>query len=187
MKKMLRIIYFAILSSLLLPSVANAISSDQVNVFNNGIYYFNTDVGTSSESSNPCGANQAGNGSIDQLMQAIAENESGGDPTAYNGGGQAYGRYQMIHSTWQDRAKAYDNVAGTNIAGTYPNASDDNKGNIQDAVEYIFLVKESVQFNGSVFKIAVNQYWPVANTDYSQLDIIPAPERRQYGDCAQLC
>lgn len=80
----------------------------------------------------------------------------------------------MINSTWQSRAKAYDNVAGTNFAGTYPNASDDKTGDIQDAVEYIFMVKESIQFNGSVFKIAVNQYWPVANTDYSQLDIIPA-------------
>lgn len=120
-----------------------------------------------------------GDGSIDRLLQAIAQHESGGNPNAYNPGGPAYGKYQMLPGTWQGRAKAYDNAAGLTVASTFatpPTVPPSSNEAIQDGVEYIEFLKESIKWNGSVFRIAVDQYWPIANTDYSQLDIVPYPD-----------
>lgn len=78
MKLVFRITYFVILSILFLPSVAGAISSDQVNTFNNGIYYFNTDIGTDSptcgDDSTPTGSNPSGGSfSLDQVKAFAGE------------------------------------------------------------------------------------------------------------------
>src|SRR5690349_13543633 len=46
-------------------------------------------------------------------LQAIAQCESGGDPTAIGGGGSFRGKYQFMQSTW-------DNVAPEGYAGVDP-------------------------------------------------------------------
>ena len=40
-------------------------------------------------------------GGPSSLLAAIADCESGGDPTAISGGGQYHGKYQFTRSTWR--------------------------------------------------------------------------------------
>jgi hypothetical protein len=164
-----------ILCPILTPTAAKALSAEDLHtIYNDSSWYKLGGLGLSDSSI--CGSGPGTpTGSIELLMQVIAKHESGGDPTASNSGGGAYGKYQMISDTWDSRAGAYDKAAGTNFVGQYAEASNAPEA-VQDAVQYIYLAKESIKWNGSVFRIAVDQYWPVANSDYSQLDIVPLPQ-----------
>lgn len=108
-----------------------------------------------------------GDGSIDRFMRAVAKNESGGDPKAYNPAGPAYGKYQYITTTWQGATRSYYPPAIR-----YVNASDAPE-TVQDAVTFYRFAALANKYGGSVFKIAVVQYYLAAIDDPSLLDIVP--------------
>src|SRR5690606_2328989 len=103
-----------------------------------------------------CDPNFSG-GSLERYLQVLASNESGGNPTAANPAGGAYGKYQYIQSTWQSVASTY-----------YPPATQFATANlapeeVQDAVAYLEYSVKFKTFNGDVFKMAVSHYYPAAN------------------------
>lgn len=165
-------LYLFFVLVLQLPAV-NALSAEQQNLFNSGILYFDANAGSSSTTCSDSTVQSAGIGTIGRLLQAIAQHESGGDPSLPPNGGGASGRYQDIQGTWQGRAKLYDGFAGTNFAGAYSEAY---KAPVedQDAVQYVWAMTEASSWKGSVFRIEIDQYLPAANSDYSLLDQIPA-------------
>ena len=135
----------------------------------NAPLYDPNSVSLTDNNTNPCGG--GGNASIDRLLQAIAKHESGGDPTAGNTAGGAYGKYQYIDSTWQSSVKAYYPEASK-----YTRASDAPES-IQDAVTYYRFSALDAKYQGSVWKIAVVQYYPAALDNLAYwMDRVPAPE-----------
>jgi hypothetical protein len=59
------------------------------------------------------GSGGGGGSTASAGLEAIAQCESGGDPTAIGGGGAFRGKYQFMQSTW-------DNVAPKGYAGVDP-------------------------------------------------------------------
>lgn len=115
---------------------------------------------------------------IDRLLRAIAQRESGGDPTAEASGSTASGKYQYIDGTWQSRKSSYP------PSGDYTHAANAPEP-IQDAVAYIEYTKKIQDFNGDLVKIAVSHYYPIANTDPEKMDIVPPGNTltpRQYAE-----
>lgn len=125
------------------------------------------------------GGDSAGPGSLDAFLQALAKQESGGNPTAANPGSSARGKYQYITGTWQARWTLYP------PANKYATA-DKAPESVQDAVAYIEYAQKWKEFNGSIFKLAISHFYPAANSDPSLLDkhIGPAsnPTPREYGN-----
>jgi Transglycosylase-like domain len=61
--------------------------------------------------------------SVSPQLQAIAQCESGGDPTAIGGGGLYRGKYQFTYGTWQS-------VGGTGDPAAAPEAEQDRRAAI---------------------------------------------------------
>ena len=65
----------------------------------------------------------AGASAVSPQLEAIAQCESGGDPTAIGGGGLYRGKYQFSISTWQS-------VGGTGDPAAAPEAEQDRRAAI---------------------------------------------------------
>jgi len=117
---------------------------------------------------NVCGATAKESGdTLTRFLQALADQESGGDPKAQSGGSSASGKYQYIDSTWQGVTNAYP------PAKQYSRAKDAPE-EYQDAVAYIEYAAKFKTFNGDLVKLAVSHYYPPALTNPSLMDVIPA-------------
>ncbi|HSX41104.1 MAG TPA: N-acetylmuramoyl-L-alanine amidase [Candidatus Saccharimonadales bacterium] len=130
----------------------------------------------STTSSNP---SSVSGDQVIRFLQALAEQESGGDPTQPGSAGSARGKYQYIDTTWQNNSQAYYPPAHA-----YPMANLAPE-NMQDAVAYIEYSLKFKELNNDLFKLAVSHFWPVANQDPSQLDIYPPSNNitpRQYAN-----
>lgn len=96
---------------------------------------------------------------LDQLLQAIALHESGGNPKAVNPeGGGAHGKYQYETSTWIGEAKIY-----------YPPALDYANADkapeaVQDALTYLRFLHEFTRLNEDALATATYNYWPKLDT-----------------------
>lgn len=109
-------------------------------------------------------------GDLDKLQRVFAFRESGGNPTAGNDKGGAFGKYQYIDLTWRASAtRYYPPAAQYSRASAAPES-------VQDAVFRLEYTKKLKDFNNDMFKIIVSHYLPLANEDPSKLDIIPSPE-----------
>lgn len=127
--------------------------------------FYNSEAALSSNSN--CAGGASG-GDLDRFIQAIAEQESGGNYLAQSGSGSsdASGRYQYISTTWQGSA-----TQNYPPASAYPTAKA-APGPMQDAVMYIEYAKKFKSFNGDLFKLAVSHFYPAANSDPAALDQI---------------
>lgn len=169
-------ITFAFVFVLLLSQnlvMVSAITQEQRNSIGSGARYFNTEEDGTVNGSNPCSSG-AGYGSVDRLLKAIAKNESGGDPTAKNEP-YAYGKYQYTPDTWKSTIDSYYPPA----SGKYAVASDAPEA-VQDAVTFFKQAALAKKYEGSVWKIAIVWYYPVALEDLDYwMDRVPNP---QYGN-----
>lgn len=104
-------------------------------------------------------------GSLDRFLQALAAQESGGNITADNPKSTASGKYQYLDGTWHSSAQNYYPPALQ-----YAHAKDAPEA-VQDAVAYIEYSKQFSNYQGDLFKLAVNHFYPKANTDPSLLDV----------------
>lgn len=142
----------------------------------NGIFYYNPDDTGATCPSSPTTV-QAG--SLDAFLQALAKQESGGNPKAANPGSSARGKYQYLTDTWRARYTLYPPAKSYSTADQAPEA-------VQDAVAYIEYAQKWKQFDGSIFKLAISHFYPAANSDESLLDqhigTASNPTPRQYAD-----
>jgi hypothetical protein len=116
------------------------------------------------------GGSVASSDTITRFLQALADQESSGNPKANNVQGGARGKYQYIDRTWQGSAKTYYPPAYK-----YDNALDAPE-EYQDAVAYLEYTSKFKQYNGDLFKLAISHFFPAALTNPSLLDIVPHPE-----------
>ena len=99
-------------------------------------------------------------------LQAEALQENGGEVTGGSAGG-AEGKYQYIDSTWvSSAAKFYP------PASVYPDANAAPEA-YQDAVAYLNFAYFFKQEDNNLFKVAVDWFYPAANSDPSLLDVDP--------------
>jgi hypothetical protein len=120
----------------------------------------------------------SGGGTIDRFMQALAFQESGGNPTQPGSAGGAKGKYQYLDSTWRSRYSLYGPASAYSQAHLAPEE-------IQDAVVYIEYSQQFRKMDGDLFKIAIEHFYPKANTHPEYLDIIPSKNvitPRQYAE-----
>lgn len=111
-------------------------------------------------------AGGASGGDLGRFIQALAEQESGGDYLAQAHGSDATGRYQYISTTWAgSTAQNYPPAHAYATAMAAP-------GPMQDAVTYIEYARKFKDLNGDLFKLAVSHFYPAANSDPSALDKI---------------
>lgn len=168
----LSVIYYFLLCLLCLASPVRvlAITQDEANsIYTDTVWYDPNSSDFTDITGNICAA--GGEASVDRLMQAVAQHESGGDPGAVNAKGGAYGKYQYIDSTWQGAARSY-----YPSATQYTHASDAPEA-VQDAVTYYRFAALANKYDGSIWKIAVVQYYPAALDDLDYwMDRVPAPE-----------
>ncbi len=153
---------FLLLSGLvlLLPASASALSECQRKVIDSGVGYFDCERATI------CNNIGIVNGSVDRFLQVLAFQESGGNPLAdASPASDASGKYQYLNSTWQSRVDIYG------PAGQYKRAKDAPEA-VQDAVAYIEYTQKFKDLGGDLFKLAVSHFYPLANDDPSQLDVI---------------
>lgn len=118
------------------------------------------------------------NGSIDRFLQVLAYQESSNNPTAETSGSSASGKYQYIDSTWRARYDLYGPASAYARASQAPEA-------IQDAVAYIEYTETFRDLDNDIFKLAVNHFYPRANSDPSLLDTKPGNNSitvREYAD-----
>lgn len=160
----------------LAPATVYALTDAQQQIYNSGIYYFDT----SGSSNQGCSAAAPNSGSLDQFLRALITKEgTSGDPTSHTPGSSAYGKYQYFDSTWQSQAQAYYPPASQ-----YQHASDAPEA-VQDAVAYLEFTVVSLHESGSVFKMALVHYQPSALTSVSVLNTVPSGNSltpRQYAN-----
>jgi hypothetical protein len=183
--KTLRRLLFCLVFAVLLIArgtvVVHALDQCDLDAINNNSIWFNgcstADCSTTTSAQNPT---VAANGTLDRFLQVLAYQESGGNATAHNKSGSAAGKYQYITSTWRSTAKAYYPPALQ-----YPTA-DAAPEDIQDAVAYLEYTQVAKTFQNDFFKMAVNNYYPIANKNPALLDQVPPGGNtltpRQYGD-----
>jgi hypothetical protein len=163
--KRVLVITFVVLLTVPQAALAQAAASDPkkplIDYSDNDVNYYdrrgNSVCGSGSTSSND---------TITKFLQALAAQESGGNPNGPVSSGGAKGKYQYIDSTWRSRAASYP------PSGQYPQANLAPE-EIQDAVAYIEYSVKFKQFNGDLFKLAVSHFYPAANSNPSLLDVIP--------------
>lgn len=114
--------------------------------------------------------------SLDGFLQALAMQESGGDPLAANPTSSARGKYQYVTGTWQSVRGLYKPAEKYATADKAPEE-------IQDAVVYIEYAKKWKEFDGDPFKLAISHYLPAANSNPELLDSKKYdPTPREYAD-----
>lgn len=118
---------------------------------------------------NVCGGTATGGDTLTRFLQALADQESSGNPKAVSPG-HAYGKYQYIDDTWHGVAGKYYPPADK-----YAHASDAPE-EYQDAVAYIEYSVKFKSFNGDLFKLAVSHFFPAALDNPALMDVIPHPE-----------
>jgi hypothetical protein len=99
-------------------------------------------------------------GELSVILDTIRTIESGGDYTAPKNQGGASGAYQYVDTTWND----YEGFASAYLAPP----------EIQDARAAIDI-QSVLSTYGDVAYVPILWYWPIAETDPSQLDIVPGP------------
>jgi len=140
-----------------------AATAPKVDYTDNDINYYDP------RGNNVCGAFIKTDGDvITKFLQALADQESGGNPKDAASGSTASGKYQYTDDTWKA------------VTDLYPPAkayarSKDAPEEMQDAVAYIEYTGKFKKFNGDLFKLAVSHYYPAANDNPSLLDIVPFP------------
>lgn len=154
-KKILLVLLISILSITNVGGfTAYAISQNDLNsIYGDSIYY---EPNQNSSNSN-CSVDTGG--TLDAWMQATAIHESGGNPTANSGNG-AYGKYQIIPSSWKGWATAYYPPA---LQYSTANLAPEN---VQDALTYLTNLANYKNFGGDPFWLAVNWYSPAADSSY---------------------
>ena len=124
---------------------------------------------TSSPTPTPCtGSSGAYGGTFDQWLQAVAEVESGDNPTANNG--SATGIYQWEPETWLSNRTVYGPALQYNSADEAP-------ADVQFAVAYLNYGEALKSIEGQAnllvfnnnpfFWLSVEHYIPAALTDFS--------------------
>lgn len=136
----------------------NALSLEQRKLFNDEIFYFNHEVGTS------CTGGTGAAGGLDAFLQALALQESGGNPTAHSPISSASGKYQYLTGTWRSVGSTYYPPAlQYSAAFTAPES-------MQDALVKIEYTKKSQDLGGDPFKMAISHFYPAANDNPTYLD-----------------
>lgn len=175
MKKTLIFVIALFMSSVMIHDYAFAI--DENFFSSNDILFYDPTSGINTCSTTESTPSQPG--SLDAFLQALAKQESGGNPTAANPGSSARGKYQYITSTWQSRWDLYPPASKYATADLAPEAA-------QDAVVYIEYAQKWNEFKGSIFKLAISHFYPAANSDESLLDqhigTASNPTPREYAD-----
>lgn len=186
-------ISFTSVASLVLTSQAIALTPAQWDSLNGNTEYY-TGTGNGETGGNGNGGSAGGGttcsssgGTLDQYMQAEALVESDNDPTA-GSPSAASGKYQFEPATWQSWAQQY---YGPAQQYTYASAAPED---VQDAVMYLGNISPYEQFNGNVFVLAVNHFWPALDSaaeqdpsvDNSQLDFTPPDNIITVGQYANL-
>lgn len=152
--------FLILLSMLLIPQ--QVLYAQSIDYSANNINWYDKN------GNNVCGSGSAAisGDSVTKFLQALVEQESGGDIHAQSGTG-ARGKYQYIDSTWAASAGSYYPPALQ-----YTRASDAPE-EVQDAVAYLEYTVKFKKFNGDIFKLAVSHFYPLANDQPALLDVIP--------------
>ena len=139
--------------------------------------WVNWDPASGPNLNSTCGSSLGG--SLDQFMQAIAIQESGGNITA-GSPAHASGKYQFEPATWNSWAKDYYQPAQQY---QYASAAPQQ---VQDAVMYLGFIAIYKSQQGNIFNMAVEHYYPAALNNSSLLNIVPyggnSLTPRQYAD-----
>lgn len=179
------IIFSLLVLPLLFPTEALAASNaDNIGAGRDTVYFEKGDFGSECTVE----TSSSGEDGVDDFLRALADQESGGDPTAENPVSSASGKYQYIDSTWH--GLTYDNPSTPAKEGIYPPASKyahakDAPEAIQDAVAYIEYTKKFADLGNSIFNLAVSHFYPAALTDKSLLDKLIGGNSitpREYGE-----
>lgn len=153
--------------------VSAELSTEQKKVFSSGVGYFDVEDTSFCQAGLPIA-----NGSVDRFLQVLAFQESSGDPMAESSISSASGKYQYIDSTWRARYDLYGPASAYARASQAPEP-------VQDAVAYIEYTKTFRDLDNDIFKLAVNHFYPKANSDPSLLDTKPGGNSitvREYAD-----
>ena len=161
-------ILILVLSLAKMPSVgAQGLSQSQIRALQSNIFFYDT-------GNNGCSAGSVGGiSSLDRWMQAEAIAESGNYIKSVNLMG-AYGKYQIIPSTWAGLTTAYYPPGSVYAVASSAPAS------VQDAVVYLSNISTFIRFKGDPFWMAINWYDPLYTQYYPnkkapELNVIPAP------------
>src|SRR5215213_4247948 len=159
---------------------------------NGVVYYDGPDVPELSSCSTEGIAVTAG--SLDAFLQALAQQESNGNPKAHSGQSSASGKYQYISSTWAAVTAALypypvDNPDDPNSDKTKTSdkyhAAWDAPEPIQDAVAKLEYTQKAAALHNDYFKMALSHFYPAAVNDPSLLDTHPmanGPTPREYAN-----